>query len=263
MEPIRELYNIYKQDAQEIINSQQAFKEYTLDKLYDWISYKKSRKQQTTSIEDSFYYSSEESPDTINLANRKARNSTSIGLASSNQNEYEVRIQKQEDVRVEIQEDGGLKSCNTKYKMEDTEVIKFDGGKNKTEGDRNSSGMATMSVDMEAIGIKEDTVPDTKKAGAGIKGKMEVQTQPSVAQKDSTYTHNTNMVAEIAKIGKDIEKAIKEESRQKDSKKKCTKIIIGDFNSIRSNELNRKGKGKAIPDQNNIMNFLSQNGYQD
>ncbi|CAG8577360.1 6562_t:CDS:2 [Gigaspora rosea] len=82
--------------------------------------------------------------------------------------------------------------------MEVTEVIKFDGGKNKTEGDRNSSEMATMSMDMKVIGIKEDTVPDTKKAGARIKGKIEMQTQPGIAQKDSMYTRNTNMVAEIA-----------------------------------------------------------------
>ncbi|CAG8756684.1 25172_t:CDS:2, partial [Gigaspora rosea] len=51
-------------------------------------------------------------------------------------------------------------------------------------------------------------------------------------------------------IGKDIEKTIKEEPCCKNSKKKYIKIILEDFNSIRSNKLDRKDKEKAILAQN-------------
>ncbi|CAG8478699.1 1812_t:CDS:2, partial [Gigaspora rosea] len=174
MEPIWELYNIYKQDAQGIINSQQAFKEFSLDKderVVSWLGLEQA-KQQTTAIEDSFYYGSEENPDTTNSTTE----SQEILLIS------EWRIQKQEDLRMGTQEDESLKSCNTKSKMEDSESIKFDVRKNKIEGGSNSSEIATMCIGMEEASIKKDSGLDTKKAGAGVKGKIEVQPQPGVAQ---------------------------------------------------------------------------------
>ncbi|CAG8828926.1 9537_t:CDS:1, partial [Gigaspora rosea] len=36
-----------------------------------------------------------------------------------------------------------------------------------------------------------------------------------------------------------------------------------DFNSVRNNELGRKGKGKAVLAKNSILNYLIQNGFQD
>ncbi|CAG8821434.1 7602_t:CDS:1, partial [Gigaspora rosea] len=64
------------------------------------------------------------------------------------------------------------------------------------------------------------------------------------------------------KIGRDLEKVIKEDAQSKRSRKKCMKIILGDFNSFRNNELDRKGKGKAVSAKNSILNYLIQNGFQ-
>ncbi|CAG8450509.1 20159_t:CDS:2, partial [Gigaspora rosea] len=159
--------------------------------LYEWISYKKLSKQQITSIEELFYYGSEESSD--------------IGKTNTEKQEILLSTECGTLDYVEKQESSNKENAkNSDIKMERTCITKDSHIGNKMEeikwaSNKNTKGKSVnKKEDTEMVQICENSkeIEDIKKTELGDIGEEELHTQPEEPKKDNKYIPLTNMLEE-------------------------------------------------------------------